>query len=167
VGRTTLETPAQNGGYPSAGIPGILDNCMQVYQRRIPTVSWATSGCGGTTEAAVQNTRNIEDMAGYTPASVGESEQWSSIVNTVEENRANFCKALSGKTLYSALHGTYTVTLNELKGLLKTSTTAKSEQQGHHTRTKASTKFTDVSGTTRKKPPKHQRKWRSSPRLNL
>jgi hypothetical protein len=39
----------------------------------------------------------------------------------VEENRANYCKALSGKTLYSALYGTYTVTLNELKGLLKAS----------------------------------------------
>jgi hypothetical protein len=68
---------------------------------------------------------DIEDVAGYTPASVGESEQWSSIVSTVEENRANFCKALSGKTLCSALYGTYKVTLNELKGLLKTSTAAK------------------------------------------
>jgi hypothetical protein len=73
---------------------------------------------------------NIEDVAGYTPASVGESEQWSSIVITVEENRVNFCKALSGKKLYSALYGTYTVTLNELKGLLKTSTTAKSGATG-------------------------------------
>jgi hypothetical protein len=38
---------------------------------------------------------DIEDVAGYTPASVGESEQWASIVSRVEENRANFCKALS------------------------------------------------------------------------
>jgi hypothetical protein len=37
----------------------------------------------------------------------------------VEENCASYCKALSGKTLYSALYGSYTVTLNELKGLLK------------------------------------------------
>jgi hypothetical protein len=73
---------------------------------------------------------DIEDVAAYTPASVGESEQWSSIVNTVEENRANFCKALSWKTLYSALYGTYTATLNELKGLLKTSTAAKSGTTG-------------------------------------
>jgi hypothetical protein len=48
----------------------------------------------------------------------------------VEENRTNFCKALSGKTLYSALYGTYTVSLNELKGLLKTSTNAKSGTTG-------------------------------------
>jgi hypothetical protein len=61
---------------------------------------------------------DIEDVAGYTPASVGESEQSASNVSTMEEIRANFCKALSGKTLYSALYGTYTVTLNELKGPL-------------------------------------------------
>jgi hypothetical protein len=30
---------------------------------------------------------NIEDVPGYTPASVGDSDQWSSIVNTAEENR--------------------------------------------------------------------------------
>jgi hypothetical protein len=31
--------------------------------------------------------RNIKEMASYTPATVGESEQWSSIVSTGEENR--------------------------------------------------------------------------------
>jgi hypothetical protein len=73
---------------------------------------------------------DIEDVAGHTPASDRESEQRSSIVSTAEENRASFCKALSGKTLYSAQYGIYTVTLNELKGLLKTSTTAKNETTG-------------------------------------
>jgi hypothetical protein len=48
----------------------------------------------------------------------------------MEENRANFCKALSVKTLYSTLYGSYTVTLNELKDLLKVSTTAKSGTTG-------------------------------------
>jgi hypothetical protein len=67
---------------------------------------------------------DIEDVAGYTPALVGDSDQWTSIVNTAEENRLNFCKALGGKTLYSALYGTYTVALQELKALLKASTTA-------------------------------------------
>jgi hypothetical protein len=67
---------------------------------------------------------DIEEVAGYTPASVGDSDQWSSIVNSAEENRRNFCKALCGKTLYSALYGTYTVYLQELKALLKASTTA-------------------------------------------
>jgi hypothetical protein len=59
---------------------------------------------------------DIEDVAGYTQASLGDSDQWSSIVNTA--------KALRGKTLYSALYGTYTVALQELKALLKASTTA-------------------------------------------
>jgi hypothetical protein len=48
----------------------------------------------------------------------------------MEENRANFCKALSVKTLYSALYGSYTVTFNDLKDLLKASTTAKSGTTG-------------------------------------
>jgi hypothetical protein len=65
---------------------------------------------------------DIEDVVGYTPASAGESDQWSSIVNTAEDNRQNFCQALGGKTLYSALYGTHTVALQELKALLKATT---------------------------------------------
>jgi glutamyl-tRNA reductase len=41
----------------------------------------------------------------------------TSIVNSAEENRANFCKGLEGKPLFSALYGMYTVTLNELKAV--------------------------------------------------
>jgi hypothetical protein len=67
---------------------------------------------------------DIEDVAGYTPASVCDSDQWSSIVDTAEENRQKFCKALGGKTLYSALYSTYTVALLELKALLKANITA-------------------------------------------
>jgi hypothetical protein len=55
---------------------------------------------------------------------VGEGEQWSSIISAAEENRQNFCKALSGKTLFSALYGMYIVVLQELKALLKASTPA-------------------------------------------
>jgi hypothetical protein len=39
---------------------------------------------------------DIEDVAGYTPASVGDSDQWSSIINKAEENQVNLCKALTG-----------------------------------------------------------------------
>jgi hypothetical protein len=67
---------------------------------------------------------NIEEMTRYTPASVGEGEQWSSIVSTAEENRQNFCKVLNVKNLFSALYGMYTVTLNELKAVLKEGTPA-------------------------------------------
>jgi hypothetical protein len=63
--------------------------------------------------------RDIEDVAGYTPAAVGESAEWTARVSASEENRTNYCRALSGKTLFSALYGSYTVTLNDLRTLLK------------------------------------------------
>jgi hypothetical protein len=45
-------------------------------------------------------------------------------VNNAEENRANLCKFLDGKQLFSALYGMYTVTLNELKVVFKVSAQA-------------------------------------------
>jgi hypothetical protein len=48
--------------------------------------------------------------------------EWTSIVNTAEDNRASYFKALTGKPLFSALYGTYTVTIIELKAVLKAST---------------------------------------------
>jgi hypothetical protein len=54
----------------------------------------------------------------------GKSAEWTAIVSAVEENRTNYCKALSRKTLFSALYGTYTVMLNDLKSILKTSNSA-------------------------------------------
>jgi hypothetical protein len=64
---------------------------------------------------------DIETLAGCTPAAVGESEEWAAVVRTAEENRESFSKALRGKPLFSALYGTYTVTLNELKTVLQAS----------------------------------------------
>jgi hypothetical protein len=77
---------------------------------------------------------DIEDVASFTPATIGESAEWAAIVNTTEENRDSYCKALTGKILFSALFGTYTVTLNDLKSLVKatsseTSKTAKPAQE--------------------------------------
>jgi hypothetical protein len=66
---------------------------------------------------------NIDDVAGCTPAAVGESAKWTPVVNTAEDNRASNCKALSGKVLFT-LYGTYTVALNELKSILKASNSA-------------------------------------------
>jgi hypothetical protein len=71
---------------------------------------------------------DIEDVAGYTPASVGESQEWSAIVNTADENKQNFCKALTCKTLFSTMYGTYTVALQELKSVLKASNPAGQSQ---------------------------------------
>jgi hypothetical protein len=63
----------------------------------------------------------LEDLSSFTPLSVGQSEEWAAITSSAEENRENFCKVLRGKTLFSALYGIYTVTLNELKCLVKSS----------------------------------------------
>jgi hypothetical protein len=59
-----------------------------------------------------------ENLARCTPAKVGDNSDWTSIMNIAEKNRANFCKVLDGKLLFSALYGMYTVTLNELKAVL-------------------------------------------------
>jgi hypothetical protein len=45
-------------------------------------------------------------------------------VSSAEEKRANFCKGLDGKPLFSALYGMYTVTLKELKSVQKVSAQA-------------------------------------------
>jgi hypothetical protein len=74
--------------------------------------------------------RDIEDLAGYTPASVGKSEEWVAIVRSAEDNREIYSLALRAKTLCSALYGTYTVMLNEFKSLLKASSQARQSNQG-------------------------------------
>jgi hypothetical protein len=74
---------------------------------------------------------DIENVAGYTHASVVESVEWTSIVNSAVENRASYSKALTGKTLFSALHGTYAVTLYELKAVLKANTLATAAASRH------------------------------------
>jgi hypothetical protein len=35
----------------------------------------------------------VEILTGCTPVEVGESSEWTSIMNSAEENRANFCKS--------------------------------------------------------------------------
>jgi hypothetical protein len=77
---------------------------------------------------------DIEYVASFTPATIGESAEWATIASTAEENRDNYCKALTGKILFSALYGTYTVALKDLKSLVKarsseTSKTAKPAQE--------------------------------------
>jgi hypothetical protein len=57
-------------------------------------------------------------------AKVEESSEWTSIVNTADENRANFCKGLDEKPHLTFLYGMYTVTFYELKVVLKVSAQA-------------------------------------------
>jgi hypothetical protein len=50
---------------------------------------------------------DIEILAKCTPAKVGKSSEWTSIVSSAEENRANFCKILQGSR-FLALSTAYT-----------------------------------------------------------
>jgi hypothetical protein len=95
------------------------DTCNKLNS---PTNNRTISGTAAQMKQLLKVIRDIEEMARYTPASGGESEQWSFIVSTAEENRQNFCKVHNGKNLISALYGTYTVALHELKAVLKAST---------------------------------------------
>jgi hypothetical protein len=65
---------------------------------------------------------DIENLANSTPISVGESKEWAAIISSAEDNRKDYCKVLQGKTLFSALYGTYTVMLHDLKKIQKDST---------------------------------------------
>jgi hypothetical protein len=67
---------------------------------------------------------DIEDVARHIPASVRKSAEWSAIVNTAEENGTSYSKGLRGKPIFSDLYGTYTVTLQELKAVIKATTLA-------------------------------------------
>jgi hypothetical protein len=110
---------------------------------------------------------DIEDVVGYTPASVGDSDQWSSIVNAAEENRRNFCKALDGKTLYSALYGTYTDALQELKALLKASATTNPTPKPTSTQEDGFTEVRRWKSKTPTNPPKLLKKKKQHQRQRL
>jgi hypothetical protein len=95
----------------------------------------------------------IEDLASYTPSSVGESEQWAAIVSSAEDYPESYCNALRGKTLFTALYGTYTVTLLELKNVLKASS-----QEDKQIRRTASRKSEAENDTPRERHPALPRK---------
>jgi hypothetical protein len=56
----------------------------------------------------------ITSLARSTPRQITNSASWQAIVKNAHEDRKSLCNALGGKSLYSALYGTYTVALSEL-----------------------------------------------------
>jgi hypothetical protein len=64
---------------------------------------------------------DIEDVARHIPASVGESAEWSAIVNSADENGAIYCKGLHGKPLFNALYDIFTLTFTHSLTLLSPS----------------------------------------------
>jgi hypothetical protein len=81
---------------------------------------------------------DIVRIASYTPANVGRGEEWKSIVESAEQDRRQLCDSLKVKLLFSALYGTYTVTLSNLKSVLQTSA-----NQRQKTATKETPKASD------------------------
>jgi hypothetical protein len=62
---------------------------------------------------------DLVSLAGCTSTNAGQSEQWVHIVNAAIADKISLAKILKGKSLYSALYGTYTVALSELKAILQ------------------------------------------------
>jgi hypothetical protein len=62
---------------------------------------------------------NIEDLAGFTPVPVAQSEEWAIIISSAEESREYYCKSFGEKTLFSVVYATYIVTPKELTAVLK------------------------------------------------
>jgi hypothetical protein len=75
---------------------------------------------------------DTENLANSTPILVGESKEWAAIFSSAEDNREDYCKVLKGKTLFSALYGTYTVKLHDLKKTLKDSTQQEVHRRKRH-----------------------------------
>jgi hypothetical protein len=81
----------------------------------------------------------------------GESSEWTCFVKSAEENRGYFNKALAEKSLFSALYGMYTVTLNELKAVLKESAQAKQSDAVNKTSLESTAQDDDFQEVTRRK----------------
>jgi hypothetical protein len=81
----------------------------------------------------------------------GESSEWTCFVKRAEENRGYFNKALAEKPLFSVLYGMYTVTLNELKVVLKASAQAKQTDAVNKTSLESTAQDDDFREVTRRK----------------
>jgi len=72
-------------------------------------------------QRVLKTLNNIIRLASCTPTKVGQSEEWSRIVNTAQEDRTKHCAILQGKCIFSALYGVYCHILTSLKAVLQKS----------------------------------------------
>jgi hypothetical protein len=91
---------------------------------------------------------DIEDVAKHTPPSVGERAERVAIVKAAEEYGASYCKALNGKTLFSAMYDTCTVTLHVLKAVLKVSSLTTQEDVSQEVRRRKRRATDETAGTS-------------------
>jgi hypothetical protein len=120
----------------------------------IPDISATISRPGHTLNRLFNLLDDTEVLAGHTPTSLGESAVWATIVNAAEENGVSYCNGLLGEPLFTALYGTYAVTLDELKDLLKASTLAGQQT----TQEDGFQQYGGRRGSPQTKPPELQRK---------
>jgi hypothetical protein len=110
----------QDGGCPNTGIPKYWTKKLASLKSECRAIMNKYPEAASVVQQVYKVLSDTENIAGCTPAKVGESIEWSSTVNSAEENRAKICKALGGNPILN-IYGMYTVTLNELKGALKVS----------------------------------------------
>lgn len=62
---------------------------------------------------------DVEDLSGYTSGPVRDRDEWVITISTANDSRENYWKILKRMTLFNASYGANTVTLNEIKAILK------------------------------------------------
>jgi hypothetical protein len=150
------------GDVPVTGYQNIFDELTLYTEIRISDTVQQYPEADAQLKQLLKVMDDIEDVARHIPASVGESAEWAAIVNAAEENGASYRKGLQGNSLFSALYATSTVTLEELKDMLRARTLANQtnspKQQGSKQRRRmVSKKNGGGSGAPTTKPPELQR----------
>jgi hypothetical protein len=91
----------QDGGRPRIWIPEMLET------GNLKSQCHAITNKSPEAASALQQVHKMlsdtETFAKCTPARVGESSEWTTVVNNAEESRAKFGKCLDGKPLFSSL----------------------------------------------------------------
>jgi hypothetical protein len=105
----------QDEGHHITGIPEIRNAEASIAEIEYHAFTIKYSKAASVVQKECKMLSDIENCARCIPSKVGESSEWTSIVNSVEENRTGFYKSLDGKLLFRTLCGMYTVTLNELR----------------------------------------------------
>jgi hypothetical protein len=82
----------QDGGRPSTGIPEILDTEARTLKSEYHAIMNKYLEAASVVQQEYKVLSNNEKFAGCTPDKVGESFEWTCIVNSAEENRLSFTK---------------------------------------------------------------------------
>jgi hypothetical protein len=93
----------QDGRHPSTGILETLDTDTSIAEIWTSCHHEQIHRCSFCSELLYKVLSDIENLVRCTPAKVGKGSKRTSIVNSVEKNRAHICEGLDGKPLLSGL----------------------------------------------------------------